>query len=836
SSHSMNKGKKKGFSLTPQKDGKEDGGDQNRDISRIVQSKSKINRLKRSPRASQPQPRSQELPSSANSLPVFKTPTRLPTRLQKGRFRSSNNVESPNNDSEFQHDIIWDSTSPATPIRNGNYSLAPGLVPTVQGFITVCFISPSGRGRRKTTNVKLVDISEIVNRIAPKNGRPEEAESSLLQWIGDSAIPCTPEIQEPRTKPKSARPNVVDDLMKLAKQFDFNMIQQDESHLQTRPQTSVEAMDEDQELFYDENLQSAPLEKEPETDAVNDPVDDVALGQEMEDDLELLFDCSTQQLSGCLSQGWNSRSQDRPGIMQGAAAVKVNCTDVTRAVPVVTASSSHQSCGAGVGGASQTGISGASTALANSKQVCSATDFDDDWSNDDLLDDSLVFEMTQNPQLYSVPQHSSTQKQIDKNGSAFTNTTNGSYRHRQAGNEDMSTTSQVSSQKVRSRQTFQLDHEFGHQWNKSSVESHKINIVGSAKSSPQRPVPPSSKAPSLVLGSGNSNPYQWQCSISKARTQPQEPIKVPKTSGTAKWGVVAGTTTLASSSASPKLASASSSLWLHKTNEVFEGKQNQPSTEEHGLSDIADEDLDSIFASDDIWDDGADDDDLFCAACETVEEFTADPDPPLKASVAKPPIMKSTVQSRTLASSIETGQSTTPNAPLQQDSVFVQPCPPYNWSNNSDAVGKHNRFNTRPPLLSQKPALPEANRPNFRSMPAGNVIDSSTNSSSTSSKGAYKFTHIRNASGIEAGAFSARAQQQFSERRSTAVSDQSAVREDHQFKKPYNTFSAAPAITKDVSKAVVSQCSDAEIERKRQQAMERRRLRMTASQNLRAPI
>ena len=36
------------------------------------------------------------------------------------------------------------------------------------GFIKVCFISPSGRGRRKTTNVKLVDISEIVNRIAPK--------------------------------------------------------------------------------------------------------------------------------------------------------------------------------------------------------------------------------------------------------------------------------------------------------------------------------------------------------------------------------------------------------------------------------------------------------------------------------------------------------------------------------------------------------------------------------------------------------------------------------------------------------------------------------------------
>ncbi|MCI4393882.1 hypothetical protein PGIGA_G00162790, partial [Pangasianodon gigas] len=82
------------------------------EILRITQNKLKLNRLKRSPKTNQT-PKSDFTDFRAET--DFKTPTRVP----KVGFRSSVTEESPNNDSEFQHEIIWDPTSPATPVRNG---------------------------------------------------------------------------------------------------------------------------------------------------------------------------------------------------------------------------------------------------------------------------------------------------------------------------------------------------------------------------------------------------------------------------------------------------------------------------------------------------------------------------------------------------------------------------------------------------------------------------------------------------------------------------------------------------------------------------------------------
>uniref|UniRef100_A0A3B1JPR7 ETAA1 activator of ATR kinase a n=1 Tax=Astyanax mexicanus TaxID=7994 RepID=A0A3B1JPR7_ASTMX len=653
---------------------------EHRDFSRAAQSKPKINRLRRSPRPSQPQPRSQEL---LNTVPVpdFKTPTRLP----KGRFRSVKTEESPNNDAEFQHDIIWDPNSPATPSRNG-------------------------RGRRKAANVKLADISEIVNRIAPKSRRPEEAEASLLQWIGDSAIPCTPEIREPKPKPKSTRPNVVDDLLKLAQQFDFNMIRQDEA----KQQSSEQAMDEDQDLFYDEGHPPSPPQNEPEAERAlqgaeqeeipgeegeEDPMDDDdALVRAMDDDLDLLFDGSTQKISGRLSQGLSGWTQDVAKSTQSAAVNGNGRVGVGDAI---------------VGGPTNATFSSSNIADAPKPDISSlgnANDFqDDDWSNDDLLEDSLVFEMNQNPQLFSAPQHSSTQK--------LGWTTN---------------KTEVVVSTNRAKDTGST--------NRTLPSNRNVPSKNNQQRQQQQQVLGSSKAPSLVPLLNNVNSDQWP--------KPQVPDKVQKPSVSSP--MVSNTS----------LRTYSYTKVTEVTSKVVEPNQNQPTADDH----------------DDIWDDGADDDDLFCEACEDVDEFT---------STSKP----------------------VPTDPTSVANISIS-----NSSRNA-AI-----FSTQAPLPTQN----------------------SQNSSGSSSKGQYKFTHIKSStSGSGRGVSNGGPQQQVEARAPPASSNQLAERitDNHRFKKPNSAFSSStPAVPKDVSMSVVSKCSDAEIERKRQQAMERRRLRITASQNLRAPV
>lgn len=134
--------------------------------------------------------------------------------------------------------------------------------------------------------------------------------------------------------------NDVNDLLKLAKQFDFMFHQDEEEDVQPSDLLF-------QRVFTRDADPAAAAQKAVWADV------------QMEDDLDFLFDGPTQQVNGALSQPRSS-----------------------------TCSSS----------------------AADVKETLANDGLKDDWEDDDLLNDSLLLEMTQNPHRFTSPKCCSTQK------------------------------------------------------------------------------------------------------------------------------------------------------------------------------------------------------------------------------------------------------------------------------------------------------------------------------------------------------------------------------------------------------------------------------------------
>ncbi|KAK9541180.1 hypothetical protein VZT92_001245 [Zoarces viviparus] len=253
---------------------------------------------------SEPKTRQHVTGSSASTM--FK-------ELLSPKHRGFNNGDSPS-DVEPSQDIVWDSTSPTS----------------------------AGAELRNTS---VVAISDIVNRIAPKDVERAALESPLLQWIGDSAVRCTPDAPKPRFKKKSSRQSGMD-LLRLARQLD-------------------------------ETMQQDPEEAE----------------------LNALFDCSTQRVSGRLSQS-SSASARSQEIQQQLV------TSAERRQPELKSAD-------GSGPAEGKGSCGFNANHCD--------DFDGDWENDDLLDDSLVLAMTHNPdQQHDALPKSTSQWDTETNAAQLT--------------------------------------------------------------------------------------------------------------------------------------------------------------------------------------------------------------------------------------------------------------------------------------------------------------------------------------------------------------------------------------------------------------------------------
>uniref|UniRef100_A0A672ZBV4 ETAA1 activator of ATR kinase n=1 Tax=Sphaeramia orbicularis TaxID=375764 RepID=A0A672ZBV4_9TELE len=478
--------------------------------------------------------------------PDFKTPTRIPSR---SRVSGGFSGESPQNESDIQQDIIWDATSP----------------------------SPHRLGKRQ----RVVDISEIVSRIAPEHGRPEVVEPTLQQWIGDSAaIPCTPDIQLPKPKKKSPRSNGVDDLLKLAKQFDFTMFRQDEMEVEDMHQQSLELLSEDILDFENGDLNasfSPAANCEPAVDAGAD----VHHIQPVEDDLDLLFDGSTQHVSGSFSQVSAQPSQ---------------------AIPTTAA--------AKVASGKNSALTHSST-LAVPKTTSANCNFDDDWDNDDLLDDSLLIEMTQNPQNFTTPTHCSTQKSPSE------------VKYHRDSHTGMSQTAafKVEKENVKQRTTFKLDSR--PHFSVGTMQTDTNSRVGFVKAEPHKqPVSKNTAVNNVSV-------------LKMTQTFPSKPVanalnnmlatKTAQTftgnrSETASNTCTVRTTQNFTNKLTPNVISKPNNRaaqnFTHKPFSASDSMNAAGVVPSH--TDFLDDDLDSLFSSEPVWDDSADDD-LLCELCEDLE-------------------------------------------------------------------------------------------------------------------------------------------------------------------------------------------------------------------------
>ncbi|GCB74341.1 hypothetical protein scyTo_0003431 [Scyliorhinus torazame] len=177
--------------------------------------------------------RSAARPRAAEEVFSYKTPKRI---LRKQQLVANRN--SPVNDSELQQDIYWDQHSPTSfKLDNGKKSFV------------VC--------------QHAVEISDVVKRIAPQRS----SEVPLNIWLGEDAIQCSPTVSfRERIKASNSRfqRSSEEELMKLAKEFDRNMVEQD-----------IGSAQEASEVNW--TLDCADLERTPRTERPNDYFS--ALGQ-----------------------------------------------------------------------------------------------------------------------------------------------------------------------------------------------------------------------------------------------------------------------------------------------------------------------------------------------------------------------------------------------------------------------------------------------------------------------------------------------------------------------------------------------------------------------------
>ncbi|KAL2305811.1 hypothetical protein Nmel_003701, partial [Mimus melanotis] len=340
---------------------------------------------------------------------LHKTPKRSLSR--KSRIPT---FSSPVNDTETQQEIFWDSHSP------------------------IAHRLGSGKTKQSTSRCA-VEISEIVNRIAPQDEKAACNEGSLLgTWIGEDAIPCTPVVVKVRARTKLSCTrdlkikNPEEELMKLAKEFDKNLVELDavqeqeklgHSFIQTASEPSSNSKDEinmknQKSLLGEGSETDTAVSLKPIGQSTGIPVAEPcqsssqkSIDLEAEVALHALFDSSTQKCSGHLSQGLSDISLNNSFHKIKSTLEEENLPEKVEDTQCGNSEACQKDTMFAVGSVDQTvpkpdtdtltkNPPYLKTPLVDSAKLAVKDDFDD-WDTDLLADDSFVMQITQNPELIS---------------------------------------------------------------------------------------------------------------------------------------------------------------------------------------------------------------------------------------------------------------------------------------------------------------------------------------------------------------------------------------------------------------------------------------------------
>ncbi|KFV03765.1 Ewing's tumor-associated antigen 1, partial [Tauraco erythrolophus] len=537
-----------------------------------------------------------------------KTPKRSLSR--KSRIPT---FSSPVNDTDIQQEIFWD---PHSPIAH----------------------RPGNGKTKQSTGRCAVEISEIVNRIAPQDEKAACNEGSLLgTWIGEDAIPCTPGVVKVRARTKLTCTrdlkirNPEEELMKLAKEFDKNLVELDAVQEQEKLghdfiQTTSESLSNSKGEVNMKNLKSL-LDEVSETDTALSlkPVgqstgipaaepcpssSQKSIDLEAEIALHALFDCSTQKCSGQLSQ-------ELPGISSNNSFHENKSTLEEEHLPEQIKDMQHGNSEAyqkdtlcALGCVNQTlqkpdihtlakkSPSSLETQLVVSSKLAGVVNDDfDDWDTDFLADDSFVMQITQNPELISTEEA----PLIPTNPSVH-------------GFSEATRTKERNNSKT---ETVALH-------GKRDVKPDKINSIWkSARNSDLNYIPVSTQS-EVKNGNETMQPKSDPLPLFPSRSNPHRPWT--EKPGNNTHNIFCPSSSVSTNTKPNDLTKVINQANTGHLNQAEVPKKCPASFDDWNEPKFSDEILDMFCGSDSLWDANCEDDELLYQVCDDIEKQTRSQD------------------------------------------------------------------------------------------------------------------------------------------------------------------------------------------------------------------